>query len=129
LPAEVPDHVRRFIEDHVDSVELIEVLLLLKREHGRDWTAEEVAARLYTSVRFAAHRLDALRASSLASMSEREGTPAYRFAPQTADLDRVVRDLEAHYAERRTSIVALIFSRSTDKLKTFADAFRIREDE
>ena len=129
VAAEVPVHVRRFIEDHVDSVELIEVLLLLKREHARDWTAEEVAARLYTSQRFAAHRLAALRSSSLAAMSERDDKPAYRYAPQTGDLDRAVRDLEAHYAERRTSIVALIFSRSTDRLKTFADAFRIREDE
>ena len=129
MAAEVPDHVRRFVEDHVDSVELIEVLLLLKREHARDWTAEDLVARLHTSLRFAAHRLDALRSSGLASMSERDGKPAYRYAPRTGELDRAVRDLEAQYAERRTSIVTLIFSRPTDKLKTFADAFRIREDE
>lgn len=129
MATEVPEHVRRFIEDHVDSVELIEVLLLLKREPERDWTADEVAARLYTSPRFVAHRLEALRASSVAVASERDGHPSYRYAARTGDLDRVVGDLETLYATRRTSIIALVFSRSTDKLKTFADAFRIREDE
>jgi hypothetical protein len=128
VAGQLPEHVERFITDYVDSVELIEVLLLLKRSRTTEWTAPEVAERLYTSPGSAANRLEALRASRLAAVNEAVKPPSYRFAPATADLERTVNDLEREYATRRTSVINFIFSRPSSNLRVFADAFRIRED-
>lgn len=125
---QIPDHVRQFIADHVDSVELIEVMLLLKRNRTDEWTAEEVSQRLYTSARSAANRLEAMRASGLATADDGPTVTTYRYAPRTSELERAANDLEQVYGQRRTTVINLIFSKPLDKIRTFADAFRIRED-
>jgi hypothetical protein len=58
-----------------------------------------------------------------------EGTPAqFRYAPRTPDLAGAVEELAQAYADRRVSVIGLIFAKPTDKLRSFADAFRIRKD-
>jgi hypothetical protein len=129
LPAEIPPSLAAFIAGHIDSVELIEVLLLLKRTRPAEWTPEEVSARLYTTPRSAVNRLEALRASGIASVREEGGRAAYRYAPADGAMERNVDDLEREYGARRTTIINLVFSRPSTSIRTFADAFRIREDE
>jgi hypothetical protein len=46
----------------------------------------------------------------------------------TPALDAAVAQLAKDYAERRVSVITLIFSKPVDKLRTFADAFRLRKD-
>ena len=128
MAGEIPEHVSRFIADHVDSVELIDVMLLLKRSAGAEMTAEDVSRRLCTSPGSAANRLEALRASSIAAARDGAQQTSYRYAPGTVALERAVNDLEREYGMRRTRVINLIFSKPNDKIRTFADAFKIRED-
>jgi hypothetical protein len=128
VAGEIPDYVTEFIGNHVDSVELIDVLLLLKRNRGREWTAEEVSQRLYTTPNSAANRLEALRSSGVAAGDDSSRQTTYRYAPRDGNLDRAVNGLEDAYGARRTTVINLIFSKPTEKIRTFADAFRIRED-
>jgi hypothetical protein len=129
LPAEIPQHVAEFIAGHIDSVELIEVLLLLKRTRPTEWSPEEVSARLYTTPRSAVNRLEALRASGIVSAREGGGQAAYRYAPVDAATERNVDDLEREYGTKRTTVINLVFSKPDAKIRSFADAFRIREGE
>lgn len=124
----LPEHVEQFILDHVDSVELIDVLLLLKRNQGKAWTPEEVSQRLYTTPKSAANRLAALRASRVAAAEDGPQQTTYRFGPATGELARAVEDLEQAYGSRRTTVINLVFSKPDEKIRTFADAFRLRED-
>jgi hypothetical protein len=126
LEPTIPEHVRSFIANHVDSLELIDVLLLLKRQRDREWTADEVSQRLYTSPRSAANRLEALRASGICSVAEGAARASYRYAPSTAGLERAIDDLEPVYATHRTTVIELVFSKPSSSIRTFADAFRVR---
>lgn len=128
MASEIPLHVERFIADHIDSVELIEVLLLLKRMPGHEWSAEEVSQRLYTSPASAANRLQALRSSRLASATDGPQRTTYRYQPADGELARAADDLEKVYGTRRTTVINLVFSKPSEKLRTFADAFRLREN-
>jgi hypothetical protein len=128
MAGEIPEHVQRFITDHVDSVELIDVLLLLKRDRSREWTAEEIGQRLYTTARSAANRLEALRASGLAAANDGPTRTSYRYAPRDGGLDRAATGLEEAYGTRRTSVINLVFSKPSPGLRSFADAFRLRDD-
>ena len=46
----IPDGVRRFVLTSIPTVPHLETLLLLWREPGSGWTAEDIARRLYVPV-------------------------------------------------------------------------------
>ena len=50
---------------------------------------------------------------------------AARYGPEPID-DRSA--LDRAYAERRVTVINLIFSKPIDKLRSFADAFRIKKE-
>lgn len=124
----IPGHVERFIADHINSVEQLEVLLLLHDRSSEEWTAATVARELYIDPGSAGRRLADWQARGLLSVTEAP-EPSYRFAPRDSEFQRTVRDLASSYAERRVTVTNLIFSKPTDHISVFADAFRIRPRE
>jgi hypothetical protein len=125
---DLPEDVRRFIADHIESVEQLEILLLLHQHGGRVWTAESVARELRIAPISAGERLDDLARASI--LSRTQGNPAeYRYAPASPKLDEAVAGLATAYSERRVTVINLIFSKPVDKIRTFADAFRLRRDD
>lgn len=123
----ISQHVASFISSHIESVEQLEVLLLLQRSKERSWTAIEVAAELRTQTTSAAARLADL-CSRGALRAEPGGGPAYTYAPQSDDMDRAVLDLARAYAERRVSVITAIYAppAAADPMEEFSNAFRIR---
>ena len=51
------DEIKAFIADHIRSVEQLEILLLLQRNPGREWSAADVSKELYVSPESTATRL------------------------------------------------------------------------
>ncbi len=125
--AVIPPRVQRFIATHIDSIEKLEVLLLLRTQADREWTARDVSLELRIAETSAATRLADLAARRL--VTERGGSPvAYRFAPASAEDAQDVTDLQDTYATRRVSVISFIFSKPLDKVRGFADAFRLKRD-
>ena len=121
----LPRHVEQFIAEHINSVEQLEVLLLLRETEGQSWTGATVARKLYIDPGSAARRLEDLRGRGLLSRTE-AADGEYRFAPERSESRQTVSDLAAAYQERRVTVTQLIFSKPTDHISVFADAFRIR---
>ena len=46
--ASVPEHLQRFIRERLPSLEQIEIVILLRNDASRAWTALEVAENLST---------------------------------------------------------------------------------
>lgn len=124
---ELPDDVKKLIADHIVSVEQLEVLLLLHAEAGREWSAKTVADQIRTSESSAATRLADLRARGF--LDEAGGSPTtYRYAPapkRARDVDLLAQV----YAQKRYTVIDLIFSKPIDNLRVYADAFRFRKDD
>lgn len=120
------ENVRRFIARHIQSVEQLEVLLLLQRSPEREWTARQVSDALASHPYSAETRLLDLRARGLLTGRENGGELTYRYAPPP-DVAPVVTSLASAYAERRTSIITLIFAKPIDSVRTLADAFVVRD--
>lgn len=126
--SDLPEEMRRFIAHHIESVEQLEILLLLHGQPGRDWSAEAVARELRIASESAGERMEDMVNDGL--LKRRTGSPAeYRYAPDNMGLDDAVRSLEAAYTKRRVTVINLIYSKPIDKIRTFADAFRIRKDD
>ena len=126
----IPSRVKQFITDHLDSVMQLEVLLLLAGSPGKVWTAPELAQQLRIDAAWVDGQLRAMAAGGLVAVGEQPGpAPAqFRFEPRTPELAQTIDELSHAYADRRVTVIGLIFAKPTDKLRSFADAFRIRKD-
>jgi DNA-binding MarR family transcriptional regulator len=119
----LPDDVRLFLHQNIDSVEQLEVLLLLWRTPERGWTSEEVATAVYSHPSSVVRRLARLLGQGL--LRERE-PGCYHYAPHAAELHQTVTRLDHLYRERRVAVITLIASKPIENVRAFSDAFRIR---
>jgi hypothetical protein len=119
----ISDDVQQFITAHVDSVEKLEILLLLHGERDATWTADRVSRAIRRNVASVDRCLKQLASAKLL---EGSGEGGYLFGPPNravaAQVDRVA---ETH-AARRVAVVELIVSNPMDAVTSFADAFRFR---
>ena len=126
--SELPNGVSRFITHHIHSVEQLEILLLLHRHPERAWSADAVAREMRIAAESAGERLEGMVRNRL-FVRQGVSPKEYRYGPENMKLDDTVRDLAAEYAKRRVAVINHIYSKPIDKIRTFADAFRLRNDE
>jgi hypothetical protein len=124
---EIPKNVKAFIASHIDSVVHLEILLLFSREPEKFWSAEEVGKELRISPAWAESELALLSSRGVLKV-EQSNSRMYRHGAISQDLDCALADLATAYRERRVSVINLIFAKPADKLRDFADAFRLRKD-
>ena len=115
--------VRRFILTSIPSVPYLEAVLLLRAETAREWSAADVARRLYLPESRAAELLQQLASAGIAASTT---AGAYRYRP-AAELGEMLDRLAAEYAADLVGVSDLIHS-SDKKARQFADAFRWRKD-
>ncbi len=108
MNAPFSDELVAFIQEVVDSVELVEVLLLLAAAPQTTFTVEDVARRLATSMDSVRLRLEYLSRIALVHASEGR----HRFAPATAKRARLVADLGVAYRSHRVRVIDIIFGAS-----------------
>lgn len=121
----IPDDVRHFVLEQIDSIAQLEGLLLLRAHPHTDWTVDAVAQRLFISPPAAAAVLSPLCAGAF--LACREGSPAsYRYAPATPALADIVDRVAETYAKQLIPVTHLIHSKPKKSLQEFANAFRLR---
>jgi DNA-binding IclR family transcriptional regulator len=122
----LPHDVHQFLYQHIESVEQLEVLVLLRMRPERGWSPEEVARELYSHPASIARRLAMLLGQGLL----REIEPGcYQYAPRTGELHATVLRVAEMYRERRVAVVTLIASKPIENVRAFSDAFRIRRNQ
>ena len=126
MPAnELPHRVVAFVRDHVETLEQLEVLILLSKSPERWWDAAAAGEALGLSEtitgdaleRFASHNLLAISITTDVRYQLQPGTP-------------MLRDASAEFAEacrtRRGAIFRLVTDAQQRAMREFADAFRLR---
>lgn len=116
----ISDRARNFIFQHIDSVELLEVLLTFHANEKQSWTTQTMTSELRSNPQSIAKRFSFLKSLSLV----REDQGAYSYAPPDQETRETIDDLAAAYHSHRHKIFELIFS-PLKKARDFADAFRI----
>lgn len=124
----ISEDVKRFISAYIDSVELLEVLLLIRRVGEKEWSADSISRELRSNPSSVTKRLTDLRARGLVSVKE-ESPPLYYYHPETEALDSAIQGLAEAYAERQARVIDLIFSKPIDTLRDFSDAFKLKRED
>jgi hypothetical protein len=119
----IPARVRDFLVAHVDSIELLEVLLLLASRPTVAFTTVEVSDELRTAPSSAANRLAHLRDHRLIDV-----LPGDRHRLRAdPELSETLRQVANASRDWRVSVVTLIYSRPSDVVRVFTDAFVIKK--
>jgi DNA-binding Lrp family transcriptional regulator len=120
----ISEQVRNLLAEHISSVEQLEILLFLREESSSSWTADQINERIRSSLSSVASRLADLEARGFV---RRDGA-GFRYDPPP-DRAAAVDELAVAYAERRFTVIELIFAGPADKTAAFARAFRFRKDD
>jgi DNA-binding IclR family transcriptional regulator len=97
-------------------------LLLLRRERSRLFTGDEVARELRVHPASASRWLEDLTGRRFAL---RDGE-RFQFSPEGATTERDLNALSSAYADARVAVIQLIFSKPSDSLRSFSDAFKFK---
>lgn len=117
--------LRELLEQRLASLEQVQIVLLLRRDPSRPWTAPEVARELGSAPEPAAMRLFLLASSGLIAC-EAAGLPRYRYEPADAGLDALLGELSDVCDHDPAAITALVGAPPPDPIRSFADAFKLR---
>jgi hypothetical protein len=122
----VSEPLKLFLQQRLASIEQIEIVLLLRVDRARSWSAPEVASELRMPPESAAMRLFLLASSGML-LFEPSGVPRYRYAGGgDAETDALVGELAEVYSDDKNA-VALLVGAPVDPLQSFADAFKFKK--
>jgi hypothetical protein len=127
--AEIPEAVRRFIVKHIHSVDQLELLVLLRKNPQQEWRPIEISKALERDAGVIEALLKSLESTELITYRDVSGERRYSGSLKNPDLLLGLQELSRWYSTHRVSVVGIIFSKPNDKIQTFADAFRIRQEE
>ena len=121
-----PEALRSLIQEAVPSVDAAELLLALSRNPHRALTVRQAMdeAGVRAMPEADAQRSLALFASHGLVAGDGE---CYRYAPVNDELDAAVGALVRAYNERPVTLLRTIYAPKDEKIRSFADAFRLKK--
>jgi predicted transcriptional regulator len=118
------DDLLTFARTHIGSVYTLELLLLIRRNPGKAWTAEDLVRELRSSRTAVGEGLNRLIQAGLVS----ENPPgSYIFAPMSSQHERFCAEIEKAFASMPASMMKAIVAAPDEKLRLFSNAFKLKE--
>lgn len=124
---EFSEALRSFIRDTIPSLDAAELLVMLTREPARAYDpggAVEALKPTPLSEENARRYLAHFEARGVAANA---GEGRYRYAPADARIEELVKELVRAFNERPVTLVRVIYAAKDEKIRSFAEAFRIKK--
>lgn len=125
---EFSDAFCAFIQRAIPAVDAAEFLLFIADRPDLSWGLEDAVRKLKPGVNItepdAARYLEGFREHGLVEAGEGD---KFRFKAATPELAAHVRSLAQAYEERPVTLIRVIYALRDSKIRTFADAFRLRK--
>lgn len=131
--SELPPDVQSLLRDHIESYEQLELLLLIRADHGTSWTEEALCARLQMPSSLVQTALHGLESARFLEARTQDGKKRYSYLCQTDSVEMTIGRLTAAYREYPIPVIKLMSANAIERLRTaalrtFADAFDLRKD-
>ena len=125
VPDALPSDVVQFVNDTIDSIEQLELLVMLIESSDRWWDA--VSAGHALGVNPGAMRRDLERLATRNLLAVNLGNDvSYRFEPGSPSLRTTGEAFAAAFRRNPRALFRLAAQREKRAIRDFADAFRIR---
>jgi hypothetical protein len=120
------DEFCSFLQRGIANVDAAELLLLLAKDPKRSWELAELGAQLATLTTLSgADVARCIEALQHAGYVVRDADKRVRYRPSKSH-DAHVSTLERLYVARPVTLFRVIYALRDAKIKTFADAFKLR---
>ena len=120
---DLPANVCSFVFEHIDSVELLDVLILMRSQAPRPWSSEQLSNELRSTTKSVSSRLATLEQKKLI-IEDPQSQGMYIYHPPSPETAQAIDDLVDLYRIKKHKIFELIFS-PVKKIRFFADAFML----
>jgi len=120
----IRDDVLDFIRRYIKTIWSLELLLLVRSDTQRAWTAGDLVKELRSSHKIVSEALSVFVQAGIL----RETDAGFLFAPVTSKFEELIGELGREFAERPSSVINAIVEAPSSKLQDFANAFRIKRD-
>ena len=118
----ISKELKRFIRERIQTVPRLEVLLLLHQHRHGALTLAEVEEELGLENGAAEEQLIALESNDLIVQTKE---CRYKYQPLSSSAESMVDQLAANYAKQRVPILSMILSEHDDRIRVFAEAFKV----
>jgi hypothetical protein len=125
--ADIPAAVLQFVLRRIDTVAELETLLIMSAEESRQWSVDDIAARIYVAKPSAAAVLHALQSHRLIAGDD-AGT-WFRFTPASEEERQTILQTATAYRTHLIPISTLIHKKASGPVQEFARAFSLKKDE
>jgi len=120
---ELPSEVHALISESISSVEMLEILLLLRRSPETFWGVPALSHQLELKEEIVRPALQRLVEARLVTAGQT--VEAYRFGANEKTAG-TVNALADAYSTQRLAVINTIYSENLRRLRAFSDAFRVR---
>ena len=125
--AQFSDEFCRFLQTAVPSVDAAELLLLLQRDRSRAWSTAEIVVALRPASITEADAMRTIEAFVARGLLAQGPDKRVQYQPTSEELDGYVRTLAQAYTERPVTLIRVIYALRDSKIRSFADAFKLRK--
>lgn len=123
----IPEDVKQFILQYIDSIVELEGLLLVRANPQEVWDARAIARRLYIEEPQAKALILRLAEQGFLHPIGDEVSFKYQYRATSPDLEAKLALLAEVYRKYLVPVTNLIHSRPKNRVQEFANAFRIRK--
>jgi DNA-binding MarR family transcriptional regulator len=127
-PSAIPEEVLHFIDRYVESLDQLEILRTLGESRSKDWTATDLAKEAQIKPGAITAHLTALEQRGLLTMQRSQSECVCRYGAKTPELEKQLSGLLQFYKERPVTLIKIIYAQAQDRLKAFAESFRLRKE-
>ena len=125
--AQFSDEFCRFLQTSIPSVDSAELLLLLARDPSRWWSAADIASALKPAPLTEADVTRTLETLLARGLVAQGADRRVQYHPANDELDGYVKTLGQAYSERPVTLIRVIYALRDSKIRSFADAFKLRK--
>lgn len=122
----IDEKLLRFVHSTLRSVWALELLLLMRSHADRRWSAEALTRELRASLALVAELLAHFHRCGLVAKIENE---VWIWRPGNAELAYFAQATADAYAQTPFQVIKAILDAPNDRMRSFADAFKLRKEE
>lgn len=120
---DLPQDVRIFLETSIDSIEQLQVLLLLFSKPERQWTIAEITTELRSATSSIEKRIQDLYGRNILVKS---ADSFHKYRSTSPEVQALIAGVAEHNHLRPYQVIDAIYSTSSKSIQAFADSFKVR---
>lgn len=123
-----PENVKQFLDAYIESIDQLEILRILAEVPTRVWDIGDLATQLQLTSIIAQTQVKALYSRGLLPTDAEGKGPLIRYGPQNPALELALSQVLQLYRERPVTMIRMVYAQANERLKAFADAFKLRKE-